>query len=178
MKCPSHKKTNLEKAVFYNTEVDYCPDGLGVWFDQGELRIAKDSKEENLDWIDVDLWEDKSKFKISKEEKICPNCGVPMYEISYDNSEIKIDICNVCMGVWLDRGEFKKIMEYLRSKVSEEIMENYTKRLLEETAEVFTGPESLEEEVSDVLTVIGLFKYKFSAKHPVIADIVSNLPRS
>ncbi len=178
MKCPIHKKTDLDQVVFYDTEVDYCPKGLGIWFDEGEFRIAKDSKDKNLDWLDIDLWEDKSKFNISEREKSCPKCSVPMYEVAYNNSDIKVDICNVCEGVWLDRGEFKKIVDYLREKLSDEVVNRYMKNLVEETAEVFTGPESLQDEVSDLLTVIRLFKYKFSVKFPVISDIISDLPRS
>ena len=178
MKCPIHKDTDLKNVIFYNTEVDFCPSGLGIWFDQNEFRIAKDVKDKNLDWMDVDLWEDKSKLKVSKEEKSCPKCDVPMYEVAYNDSDIKVDICNVCEGIWLDRGEFKKIIDYLREKLSKEVVNNYTKNLIEETAEVFTGPESLESELSDVFTIISLFKYKLSVKYPVIADIISDLPRS
>ena len=178
MKCPIHKKTDLKQAIFYNTEIDYCPTGLGIWFDKGEFRIAKDAKDKNLDWMDIDLWEDKTKLKVSKEEKMCPKCDVPMYELAYNDSNIKVDVCNVCEGVWLDRGEFKKIIDYLQEKLSAEVLNNYTKNLLEESAEVFTGPQSLEDELSDVLTVIGLFKYKFSAKHPAISSVISDLPRS
>ncbi len=178
MKCPIHKKTEMEKVLFYDTEIDYCPKGLGIWFDEGELQIAKDSKNKNLNWLDIDLWEDKSKLKISKEERMCPRCDVPMYEVSYGGSDIKVDICNVCEGVWLDRGEFKKIIGYLKEKLSKEVINNYTKNLIKETSEVFSGPESLEDEVADVLTVIGLFKYKLSAKYPTISELISELPRS
>ena len=43
-------------------EVDYCPVCLGTWFDEDELRQAKDSKDKNLNWLDIDLWEDKTKI--------------------------------------------------------------------------------------------------------------------
>jgi len=178
MKCPIHKDKDLKTAIFYNTEIDYCPQGLGVWFEKGEFRIAKDGKQKNLDWLDVDLWKEKTKFQISEEEKQCPACEVPMYELSYNDSDIKVDICNVCEGVWLDRGEFKKIIGYLREKSSKKVMNEYVNSLLEETAEVFSGPESLEDEVSDVITVAGLLSHKLSAKFPTLADIISDLPRS
>ncbi len=177
MKCPIHKDTELKKAVFYDTEVDYCPQGLGVWFEEGELRIAKDTKEENLDWLDVDLWEEKAKMEISKEGKECPSCEVPMYELSYDNSDITVDVCNLCYGLWLDRGEFEKIIDYLRSKSSKEMLDNYGKAFLEEAAEVFSGPESLQDEFSDVVTVTRLLKHKLAAKHPTIAELIARLPR-
>lgn len=176
MKCPIHKNSKLESAVFYNTEVDFCPIGLGIWFDKEELNIAKDTKKDNLDWLDVDLWEDKTKFEISKEEKLCPHCDVPLYQVTYHDSDIVVDICNVCQGIWLDRGEFKKIINYLQDKASQELLENYTEVLMEETSEVFTGPESLEDELSDVGTVMGLLKHKLAVKFPMLTDIINSLP--
>ncbi len=178
MKCPIHKDQKLKSAVFYNTEVDYCPQGLGVWFEKNELRIAKDTKQSNLDWLDVDLWSQKEKFRISEEGKECPACEVPMYEINYGDSNIKVDVCNLCQGIWLDRGEFKKLIDYLNKEANRKIMDDYLNSLLEETAEIFTGPESLQDEVSDVVTVVGLLRNKISAKHPVLSEIISNLPRS
>ena len=178
MKCPIHIKTDLKQAIFYGTEVNYCPKGLGVWFDKGEFRIAKDVKDKNLDWMDIDLWKEKKKLNISKEERMCPKCEVPMYQIKYGDSDVKVDICNVCEGVWLDRGEFKRIVNYLQEELSKEVMHNYTKNLIEETAEVFTGPESLEEEISDVVTVVRLFKHKLSVNYPIISKVISNLPKN
>ncbi len=54
MKCPIDGE-KLEKAIFYGVEIDYCPDCLGSWFEQGELREAKDEKIEDLNWLDIDL---------------------------------------------------------------------------------------------------------------------------
>ena len=54
MLCPICK-IELEKAIFYGVEVDYCPRCLGVWFEEDELRLAKDEKDKNLNWLDVDL---------------------------------------------------------------------------------------------------------------------------
>ena len=64
MDCPN-KHNQLEKVLFHNVEVDYCPECLGVWFEQDELRLAKDEKDKQLNWLDVDLWRDKGKFQIS-----------------------------------------------------------------------------------------------------------------
>lgn len=38
----------------------------------------------------------------------CPNCGSRLVEV--DRSEILIDACPSCRGVWLDRGELDKIL--------------------------------------------------------------------
>ena len=96
----------MKKTVFYGTEVDYCPRCLGLWFEKDELRQAKDDKTPALNWLDVDLWADKKKLRVSFSDKkcpsCCPSCSVPMYSVEYGDSGITVDICNVCKGVWLD----------------------------------------------------------------------------
>ena len=69
MFCPDCK-TKLEKQIFYNVEIDYCPDCLGLFFEKEELRIAKDEKDKNLSWLDIDLWGDKKKFNVSKHSSL------------------------------------------------------------------------------------------------------------
>jgi len=177
MNCPICEK-KLEDQVFYNTEVDYCPECLGMWFEKNELRLAKDEKEEKLDWLDIDLWDNEDSFSVSEDDKHCPDCKLPLYEVNYGDSDVKVDVCNVCEGVWLDRGEFKKIMEYLKEKGGEKIIGDYGRTLLEEVGEVFVGPEPLKDEVGDVLTVLSLLKYRFAGKHPFLSKMISNLPRS
>jgi Zn-finger nucleic acid-binding protein len=194
MICPSCQE-NFKQAVFYQVEVDYCPFCLGVFFEEEELRLAKDEKDKDLNWLDIDLWKDKEKFKVSQERKLCPACQVPLYEVNYGDSEIhpvksakggvakpqfngvKVDICNVCHGVWLDRLEFKKIIEYLKEKGNYQLLNDYFKTLTEEFKEIFVGPESLKEEIFDFLVVLKLFRYKFATQHPLITQIISSLPK-
>jgi len=176
MKCPDCK-IELEKAIFYNVEVDYCKKCLGIWFEEEELRWAKDEKDKNLNWLDIDLWKDKKKFEISRGGRLCPVCRMPLYEVEYNGSKTRVDLCNLCKGVWLDRGEFKKIIEYLREKADYEILYNFSKRLKEEFWEIFIGPEVFREEILDFLTLLKLFNYKFTTQHPNIAKIISQLPK-
>lgn len=167
----------LEKALFNNVEVDYCPICLGVWFEQDELRFAKDQKDKQLNWLDVDLWRDKGRFQISKIRKVCPFCRMPLYEVNYDNSKIKVNLCNLCKGIWLDRGEFKQIMIYLKMKSDYEILYNYNKNFRQELWEVFTGPEKFREELIDFLTLLKLFNYKFVVQHPFLNSLIENMQK-
>lgn len=175
--CPICTKVPLKKSIFYNTEVDYCPRCLGLWFEQDELRQAKDEKDKDLNWLDIDLWKNEAKFKISQGQKVCPGCFVPLHEVGYGDSQIKVDLCNVCKGIWLDRGEFKKIMGYLKEKGKDELLKNYFRNLLGETLEVLTGPKTFREEIHDLLTILKLLNYKFAAQHPVISKIILGLPK-
>lgn len=176
MKCPKCK-VSLSSMVLCNVEVDYCPKCFGLWFEEEELRLAKDEKDKNLQWLDIDLWKDETKFKISYGIRICPSCRVPLYEVYYGKSGIIVDVCNLCHGIWLDRGEFTKIINWLKEKADYEILHNYAKNLFEEFAEIFIGPETLREEILDFLAILKLLNYKFTAQHPVISKIISQLPK-
>ncbi len=176
MECPNDGE-QLEKILFHNVEVDYCPTCLGIWFDKDELRLAKDDKDKQLNWVDVDLWRDKGRFNVSKGDKHCPVDRVGLVEVKYDGSKTKVDFCKMCQGVWLDRGEFKQIINYLKNKSDHAILNHYTKNLLSELWEVFSGPETFRSELADFLTLLKLFNYKFAVQHPHINNLIDNLPK-
>jgi len=176
MLCPSCQEF-LEKTIFYGAEIDYCPRCFGLWFEEDELRLTKDKKDENLNWLDIDLWKDKRKFKILRGSELCPACRLPLYNVNYGKSEIKVDLCNLCHGIWLDRGEFKKIINYLKERADYEIFNNFSQNIIKEFWEIFTGPESLREEISDFLTILKILNYRFAIKYPLITQIISALSR-
>lgn len=175
MDCPN-KHEQLEKALFHNVEVDYCPRCLGIWFDQDELTHAKDEKDNQLNWVDFDIWRHKEKFEVHQSNRYCPVCRIPFVQMNYDDSKVKIDFCKHCQGIWLDRGEFKQIIVYLKSKADYEILHRYVKNLIVQLWEVFTGPQKLREELADVMMVIKLLNYKFVIQHPNLAKLIDNLP--
>ncbi|MFH1656839.1 MAG: zf-TFIIB domain-containing protein [Candidatus Nealsonbacteria bacterium] len=176
MRCPNCKK-HLSSSIVCNVEVNHCPNCLGVWFDEGELRLAKDNKDENLNWLDIELWKYKEKFKISHGERHCPDCRLPLYEVYYGDSGIIVDVCNVCHGIWLDRAEFRKIINWLKKRADYEVINNYSRTLFKQMLEIFTGPETLKDEILDVITILKLLNYKFAVQHPVLSKIISLTPR-
>jgi len=176
MNCPNDNE-KLEKVLFYDVEVDYCPKCLGIWFDKDELRLAKDEKDKNLNWLDFDIWRDKAKFQVSRTNKHCPVCRVGLQEVKYDGSKTKIDFCKMCQGMWLDRGEFKQIIAYLKNKSDYEILNNYTKNMVSELWEVFSGPETFRNELEDFFTLLKLFNYKFIVQHPHLNMLIDDLPK-
>jgi len=177
MQCPNNHKEPLQQALFHDVEVDYCPVCLGTWFDRGEFEHAKNDADKQLNWMDFDVWRDKSKFSVAPGDKRCPVCRIPFVEVGYDDSSVKIDFCKHCQGIWLDRGEFKQIMIYLRKKSDYEILHRYSQNLARQLWEVFAGPENFREELADFLMLVKLFKYKFVAQHPHIETLIEELPK-
>ena len=192
MYCPACK-AQLDKVILCNVELDYCPNCFGLWFEENEFQWAKDSKDRDLRWLDIDIWQDRKDFKISPDQKLCPFCRLPFYEVRYGDSDVhpvksakggaeqfngvKIDVCNLCHGIWLDRGEFNRIIDYLKRKGEFEILHNYAKNLAEEFWEIFAGPESLRDEILDLLAILKLLNYKFATQYPVISKAILQLPK-
>ncbi len=167
MECPNNHG-QLQTMLFHHVEVDYCPECLGIFFDEDELRLAKDDSDNQLNWEDVDVWRDKHKFVFSPTTRRCPKCRVLFMEVAYDNSNVVVDFCKHCRGIWLDRGEFKQIMVYLRKKSDYDILHRYAKNWAKQLWEVFAGPETFREELHDFLMLCKLFNYKFVTQYPLI----------
>lgn len=188
MKCPNCE-TPLGEIKISDTEINHCDKCGGLWFEKDELRLVKDKGNENLKWLDFELkdkkfnwrhfelWEKKAEFRLLKDLRLCPNCQMPLYKVSYGDSQIEVDVCGLCLGVWLDKGEFKKIIGYLKKKADHELLHNYLQNLVEETKEIFVGPESLRSEIADFLTIVKLLKYKFAVQYPLLTKLFLTLPK-
>ncbi len=59
----------FENTLLAGVEVDYCPRCYGLWFEENELEWAKDARDRNLRWLDIDLWKDPVRFQVNKGEK-------------------------------------------------------------------------------------------------------------
>ncbi|MSU54862.1 MAG: hypothetical protein EXS48_03475 [Candidatus Staskawiczbacteria bacterium] len=176
MNCPKDNE-KLDQILFHNVQLHNCPRCFGMWFEKGELNSAENDSDKSLNWVEIDLWKDDVKFFVSRSDKHCPNDRAGLKEITYGDSKTKVDFCEQCGGVWLDKGEFKQIINYLKQKADYDILNNYSKTLVVKLWEVFTGPKSLRDELEDLVTVIKLFKYKFLAQHPHIIKLTEDLPK-
>lgn len=93
-----------------NVNLDICLDGCGgIFFDNREL----DKLDQSGDGIAEILYainnKDFEKVDTSAERK-CPICGIPMVKMG-SMTEVEIDSCNMCGGVFLDHGELEKLRE-------------------------------------------------------------------
>jgi len=109
MDCPKCKVAlAARQAEGQPVEVDDCPECEGIWFDKKELEKLMPVARKKLDLH----------WKAEHKDYLCPRCQVELFEFKYPQTEVHIDMCKKCRGVWLDGGEFDAIQE-ARQKMRE-----------------------------------------------------------
>lgn len=176
MKCPKCKLEELKEIEIDGVKIDRCEYCGGLWFDKDELKITRDHRDQNLSWLDFDLWEDGSKLMVSGKSIDCPKDRQPLFKIKYGNTNIMVDICLDCHGIWLDKNELDKIISELKEKINTETIPEYISDLGKEIAELLAHPNKADIELRHIMIVMKMLEYRFLAQHPKIAEIISALP--
>lgn len=101
MRCPECYTVFLTEKKTPNGKVtlDVCERCGGVWFDRGELHDVLDATEK------------KPRVPPDAEasKRSCPRCRKPMRVFDYPETFVKVDVCEGCGGIWLDKGELKEL---------------------------------------------------------------------
>ena len=101
MQCPSCRKKTLEEFKVGNIEtvVDRCKVCGGIWFDRMELESI------------MELAVHELIIPAGAEETVrcCPRDGEIMHAFQYPQTEVTVDMCKKCDGLWLDGGELAEI---------------------------------------------------------------------
>jgi uncharacterized protein len=180
MSCPDCGKGLAPKA-YNEIEINECVNCGGKWFERGQLKSAKDNENENMSWLDFDPFgKDAEALSIQSEGKQCPNCSKKMSSLKYSKSNIIIDKCMHCEGVWLDSGEFPKIIEYIENVINTESARDYSIDTFNQFIKVITGSESVGSEIKDLMALVKLLEMRIAAEHPKLANtlqaIYKNIP--
>jgi len=81
-------------------EIDLCSKCSGIWLDEGELATLAETKR--------DVPQEGQKKAATAYR--CPRCGQHLEEQLYTKgSDLLIDVCPSCSGVYLDRGELEQV---------------------------------------------------------------------
>jgi Zn-finger nucleic acid-binding protein len=176
MKCPLCK-IEMGKKTGGGVEVDACNKCKGIWFEKDELRKAKDSADKDINWMDFEIWKHKDKFKADPRKLACPKCNLTLVAINYGHTNIEIDYCPTCAGIWLDRGEFEKIIESLTEELITKSFSDYIKDSLVEAKEIVTGPESFLSEWKDFTTILHMMELRMFVEHPKLLEMVNTVQR-
>jgi uncharacterized protein len=138
MNCPVCNE-NLKTVNYENQEVDICLKCGGMWFDEGVLPKVVDGLlfKNEIDFQTVKEAYRKNKVvgidKNKELQRKCPRCNVDMNLINYFyDSNIIIDGCPSCNGIWTDEGEVQAIAKYMKGNPD---IDSTAKALAEDCAE-------------------------------------------
>ena len=173
--CPVCSK-DLRPTNIGSIAVDECPQCKGLWFEDKELRLAKDETADDLRWMDFEIWKHPERFQVEPRHLKCPNCKIDLAAIQYGSTKVTVDCCQKCRGIWLDRNEFNRILEALTEELTSKSAAEYLKASLEEAQELFTRPESFLSEWRDLKAVLRLLQLRFFVEHPRLTSIIMGIP--
>ena len=124
LKCPQDQSVLTKRPYEADIQVDVCGQCDGVWLDKGELERIQETVEndyrEELEKIPKSTVQ---AYRIARDQQghealACPSCGSQMSEREHGYcSQINIDVCAECQGIWLDAGELQALEVFFeRSK--------------------------------------------------------------
>jgi membrane associated rhomboid family serine protease/Zn-finger nucleic acid-binding protein len=122
MKCPNCQLQSKEieltqKIVSENLVIDYCPQCNGVWLGQAELSQFVKRIEEYINGLELKEILNRKPQQVTSQSltKDCPVCSAPLKTFNYAyDSNIFLDRCPSCNGIWADSGEIISIAKYIK----------------------------------------------------------------
>ncbi|MBK9098189.1 MAG: zf-TFIIB domain-containing protein [bacterium] len=108
MLCPACKDPMIVLEL-EQVEVDYCTSCSGVWLDAGELELLLETDEERKALINLF----KEAADVKEKSYDCPICGKQMKKSEIgEKGKVVVDKCRKNHGIWFDKGELKKVVEF------------------------------------------------------------------
>jgi uncharacterized protein len=173
MQCPRCAEDLAERRLAHS-DVDECSGCGGIWFDEGELKDARDAADPDLSWRDLDVLGDASRFAVSTEGRGCPRCDRPMATVDYDAAGLRLDCCPVCRGIWLDPGEFQALVSLLQREATAMNVPAYVHEALDEAADLLRSDTArLPAEWQQLGAVLRMLQYRMLAENPKLASVLA-----
>lgn len=120
MQCPVDHNDLIEKEYERTIMVNQCSSCQGMWMDQWELKAIQANKgkyyQQELKEL-PDLVQNSYLQALEKQRPLidCPKCAENGNKITMDRrehgycSQIMVDVCHNCQGIWLDQGEIQAL---------------------------------------------------------------------
>jgi uncharacterized protein len=171
MNCPKCE-VQLENKPLAGIDIDECAKCSGMWFEKDELRQAKDKTDSDLNWMDFEIWKNVDNFLLTSKQKPCPACKSNMVATEYADTKVTIDCCPKCDGIWLDKGEFEKIIFALEDELKTKSAKDYVKASIAEAKEIITGGENIISEWKDFTTVLRMMQYRMLVENQKLQNLL------
>lgn len=114
MLCPRDQTQLHAEKYEGEVQVDRCHSCDGVWLQRNELEAIQELLERDysaqLRGIDVVAQAYERARQSSRPGALCPKCAKPLHAEEYAYcSQIIVDRCGTCGGIWLDSGELRAL---------------------------------------------------------------------
>ncbi|MBN1864204.1 MAG: zf-TFIIB domain-containing protein [Victivallales bacterium] len=106
LNCPRCEDIKLIRKNFEGTPVELCEECGGIWLNKGDLnKIAHPISG------DIEYCSQENPGRKGPSTLECPVCkGVQLARANFiEFSDIMLDVCPECHGIWLDKGELEAI---------------------------------------------------------------------
>jgi membrane associated rhomboid family serine protease len=119
MKCP-FCANRLRQIRSRSAVLDVCPNCKGLWFDSGEFVdfVAMLAQGEEISPPQTKLFQRRDVrglHTLEEKDKVCPKCNLVMGRFNYAyDSNVFLDKCPSCGGIWADRGEAEEVAGHLK----------------------------------------------------------------
>jgi Zn-finger nucleic acid-binding protein len=109
-KCPVCKETLQDFTLEEGLPAQKCPSCDGVWVSSNPYLTWL--RQHGMDLPEKKILDDDLTSRDIKELKICPDCGHILSPFQVLSSpKLFLDHCGHCNGVWLDKGEWKSLVD-------------------------------------------------------------------
>jgi uncharacterized protein len=176
--CPTCGET-LDDYTAFSMQFEGCPKCKGIWLIKDELRRLKDKVEGgSLRWLNTEI-ENIEKTSVISTKRSCVRCKTTkLVCVSFGKSSVLIDWCPQCHGMWLDRGEFQAITDYLKKELMTAHPKDIEKQAAAELKRVLTGgPESRFDEALDAKAAVSALISATIFEHPALFNLCMGMPR-
>lgn len=134
MHCPACNGS-LSIVALQGCDVGICPLCEGIWFNSANLKTVVDKMiaAGEVDSPEPSIFLQPRRIeRPNKQEglRMCPDCGLVMKKLNYaTDSNVFIDKCAECSGIWTDIGDLMAIAEYIKgdprsAKIGEAIIKS------------------------------------------------------
>lgn len=115
MKCP-RCKTILCRIQYEGVPICTCPDCKGEFVDTNRLRVIEKRQGVTFEPGEAKKLERAETGPADDRRIICPRCGSSMRKGKYRGTDVVVDLCRACKGLWLDDQELEKIQVLAEKK--------------------------------------------------------------
>lgn len=119
--------------------LDQCGKCGGIWCDKWELFPIDPEEATRLDPVDEGLLQ--TPVQLEKSPLYCPRCRdrLQVFQDPLLPSEIRLERCRRCEGIWLKRGQFSRFKRLQRKIRSEKLGNDET---LQRLVQTYSDPSS------------------------------------